>query len=373
LTNPNPPAHLSLAQWVLWVHVVLLDPQVPLVLRVSLAPLESLVSPELLVPWVPVVLLVPLERTEMMVRLANLDAPVSVELLALRVLVDSPEPPDFPASRDTEVSAVWMELREMLAPLAPRERLVLLVITVSPVPWVLVVFLVREAAPDLLALLVLLAVKAPLVLLDPLDQLDLLVPLDSPVVLALRERLVLREAVDLRDPREPVVSLVTQDLLDLLGLLVPPDLMVFLVLRVLLVLWVSLVLLVSLVLVVLLELRDLLVLLVLRVTPVTMVPLDLGESLVPRESLAQLDFRDLLAPLVRRAREDLVESPVVLDPVDPLESVVPLVLVVCLVLMEVLVAREPLVSVVPLALLDLREPLVSLETPVLLAHLDQRV
>lgn len=36
---------------------------------------------------------------------------------------------------------------------------------------------------------------------------------------------------------------------------------------------------------------------------------------------APLEFRDLLAPLVRREREELVESPVVLDPVDPLESV----------------------------------------------------
>lgn len=34
-----------------------------------------------------------------------------------------------------------------------------------------------------------------------------------------------------------------------------------------------------------------------------------------------LEFRDLLAPLVRKEREDLVESPVVLEPVDPLESV----------------------------------------------------
>lgn len=35
---------------------------------------------------------------------------------------------------------------------------------------------------------------------------------------------------------------------------------------------------------------------------------------------AQLDFRDLLAPLVRREREDPAESLVVLVPVDPLES-----------------------------------------------------
>lgn len=34
--------------------------------------------------------------------------------------------------------------------------------------------------------------------------------------------------------------------------------------------------------------------------------------------------------------------------------------------------REPLVSVVPTVKLDLREPLVSLEAPVLLVPLDQR-
>lgn len=36
---------------------------------------------------------------------------------------------------------------------------------------------------------------------------------------------------------------------------------------------------------------------------------------------APLEFRDFLAPLVRREREEVVESLVVLDPVDPLESV----------------------------------------------------
>lgn len=38
-------------------------------------------------------------------------------------------------------------------------------------------------------------------------------------------------------------------------------------------------------------------------------------------SRAQLEFRDCLAHLVRREREEPVESLVVLDPVDPLESV----------------------------------------------------
>lgn len=38
-------------------------------------------------------------------------------------------------------------------------------------------------------------------------------------------------------------------------------------------------------------------------------------------SRAPLEFRDLPAPLVRREREEPVESPVVLEPVDPLESV----------------------------------------------------
>ncbi|MEQ2174292.1 hypothetical protein GOODEAATRI_006340 [Goodea atripinnis] len=82
----------------------------------------------------------------------------------------------------------------------------------------------------------------------------LVVPVSADL-LALRVRPVLQEVVDLRDPRDHVVSLATQDLLD---------------------------------------------------------PLDL---------LAQLDFRDFLAPLVRREREELVESLVVLDPVVPLESV----------------------------------------------------
>lgn len=41
----------------------------------------------------------------------------------------------------------------------------------------------------------------------------------------------------------------------------------------------------------------------------------------PFFSRAPLEFRDFLDPLVRREREEPVESPVVLDPVDLLESV----------------------------------------------------
>ncbi|TNN84869.1 Collagen alpha-1(I) chain [Liparis tanakae] len=199
-----------------WVLVVLLETLAPLVLRVSMAQLVSPVSPEPLVLWDLVVPLVPLERTEMMVSPAKPVAPVSVDPLAPRELVDSQEPLDSPASRDTEDSAVWMELRETLDPLDPRESLVHLVRTVSPAPWVLVVFPVREAAQDLPvppALVVMMATVAPL---DPLDLPDLLGPLDSPVVLELKERPVLQEAVETRDPRVPVVRLVTQDHLELL-------------------------------------------------------------------------------------------------------------------------------------------------------------
>ncbi|KAJ8404360.1 hypothetical protein AAFF_G00341330 [Aldrovandia affinis] len=96
----------SLAPWAQWVPVVPLDPLVLADPKDSLAPLVSLVRLVLLVPWVLVVQLAPLARTEKMVSLANLVAPVSVVHLAPRAPVDSPEPLDFLASRDTEDSAV---------------------------------------------------------------------------------------------------------------------------------------------------------------------------------------------------------------------------------------------------------------------------
>lgn len=102
----SPVAHLSQDPLAQWVPVDLPDLQVLLVLKDSPVPLASLVSLVPLVPWVLVAPMVLLERTEMMVRLVKLVVLVSVDPLVLRELVDSPEPLDCPASRDTEVSLV---------------------------------------------------------------------------------------------------------------------------------------------------------------------------------------------------------------------------------------------------------------------------
>lgn len=90
-----------------------------------------------------------------------------------------------------------------------------------------------------------------------------------------------------------------------------------------------------------------------------LVPLDLKESLVPRESLAQLELRDPPDLPERREREALAVSLVVLAQLDNLEAVVLLVLVDSLVLMDLVAPREALVSVVPLALWVPRDQLAS--------------
>lgn len=106
MRNPAVVGCLRQAQWVQWVPVVLPDLLVQMVPKVSQALMVSQASPVLLAQWVPVVQQAPQARTAMMVNLANLAVLASVVHQVLRVLVDSPEPLDFQASRDTEVSAV---------------------------------------------------------------------------------------------------------------------------------------------------------------------------------------------------------------------------------------------------------------------------
>lgn len=102
----NQAAPLSPGPRALWVPVDPLDLQVHLALRVSLDPQESPGSLVLLARWVLAVFLVLLERMEKMVNLAKPAVLESADPPGLRVVVDSQEPLDSPASRDTEVSLV---------------------------------------------------------------------------------------------------------------------------------------------------------------------------------------------------------------------------------------------------------------------------
>lgn len=369
----HPPPCLCLDPWAQWDPVDHLDLKVLADLRDSLAPLASPERLALLVPWVPVAPPAPLERMERMVSLASLAVVVSADHLAHRELVVSQEPLVCPASRDTEDSAVWMVPRETLALLALRERLELLVRMEPLVPWDLVVCLEREAALVLLELLELVVTMAPLVLLDlpvPLAQLDLLDSLVAPEPRVMPD---LRVLVDLRAPLEPVVSLATPDLLAQPDPLETPEMMVPLEQRD------------HLVLLELLELPDspdpvdlpdLKVLLVPpepRVTLVTLVPQEPREKLVLRERLVWQELREPQDLLVRKARGEQEESPVLQEPVELLEREVPLVVVVSLALMVLLDSKVPLVSAVPLVLSDLKVPLVRVAALVSLVCLELRV
>jgi len=295
-----------------------------------------------------------------MEKLANLERLVSVELQGLRALEDSPEPLVFLASKDTEVTPVWMEPREIQELLEPRERAVTLERTAHPDPWVPVVFLVRGGVPEPLGLLVLVEMMVCLVLLVPLDLLALPEPPVSQDPQEPRERLDLLVPVDLKAHKDPVERLVPLDLP------APQEHLA------------------TLVLMESLELKVLLVLLVLlvppdsqapaahpdlREQPVLWDPRDSRETLVFLDSKERLDRREswvLLVPkvlpdrLARRAREDPEESPALQDPSDLLEREELPVTVVSQARMVLLALREPLVTVVSLVLLGLR---VLVETP----------
>ncbi|MED6248568.1 hypothetical protein ATANTOWER_002037, partial [Ataeniobius toweri] len=369
----NPLLCLCLDQWAQWDPVDLQELLVLVDLRDPMAFLVSLERLELPAPWVHVDLQDLLERMERMVRLGNLVVPVSVDLLAHRVLVVSQELLDFLASRVTEGSAVWMVLRVTLALLDPRERLVPLVRMELLVLWDLVVCLVREVELVLLVLLELVVTMVLLVLLDLRVPLALLDPLDSLVAPDPRVTLEHRVHVDLKDLLELVENLVTLDLLAQLDLLETLEQMEPPVLREALVPLVLLELLVSLDHVDPQDLREQLVPLDPRVTLVRLVPQDSRESPVPRARLVLQVFRDPQDLLVKRAKEEPEENPVLQVPVEPLGSVVPLVVVGSLVLMALLEPKVPLVSVVLRVLLDLKVPPVSLVALVSLVFLEQRV
>jgi len=200
--------------------------KVPLVKPESLAQLEFLDHVDLLDL---------LENLEVMVRVANPEKPVSVDLQGLRELVDSPGLLVFLESKDTEVTLVWMELREKLELQEPKVREVLLERMVHLDPWAHAVCLVRGDVLALLELLVPVEMMVCLVLLVHLGLSVLLEPQVSQDLQEPREKLVLLEPVVLKDNRDPVERLVPQDLLDLLEHRVTLVLMVFLELKDLLV------------------------------------------------------------------------------------------------------------------------------------------
>jgi len=340
--------------------VALPAPPEPLAHKVSKVTQERLESLAQLALWDPADPLAPLENQEVMVRLASLAKLVSVDLQDLRELVDSPEPLDFQESRDTEVTPVWMELRERAVLLEPRVRLGLPERMEPLDQWAHVVCLAREGALDHLELLVPVVTMACLVLLVPLG---LLVLLEHPVsqdLLVLREKLAPLGLVEQRAPRDPVERLAPLDLLDLLELVATLVLMVSLELKDLLVLLVLLVPLVSQAPAAHPDLREQQDLLGLRDSRETLVFLGSKVKLAPRESLALPVPKVPPAQLARREREEREESLALLDHWDHLAREELLVTVVSQVRMVLLVLRGPLATVGFLEWLGRRVPV---ETP----------
>lgn len=86
----------ALDPWVLWAPEAPLDHLAPLDLKDTLDTLVSLESPVKLELLDPVDPLDPLANLEKMVTMADLESLETEEPPALRALVDSLEPPDFP-------------------------------------------------------------------------------------------------------------------------------------------------------------------------------------------------------------------------------------------------------------------------------------
>lgn len=291
-----------------------------------------------------------LENLEAMVRLANLENLVSVDLQGLRELVASPGLLDFLESKDTEVTMVWMELRERPVPQEPRVSPVPLERTAPLEPWAHVVFLVRGDVLERPELQVLVEMMACPVLLV---HLGLLVLLELPVSQDLqdpREKLVLLEAVDLKEHRDLAERPVPQDPLDPPEHRATPVLMVFLELKDLLAVLVLLVLLDSPAPVAHLDHREPQDLWGQRDSLETLVLLDTKVKLDPRESLAPSVLSVDPVPLVKKESEAPEESLEVLDHSDLREREELPVTVVSQVRTVLLVLRVPPVTVVFLVL-----------------------
>ncbi|TNM86842.1 hypothetical protein fugu_007072 [Takifugu bimaculatus] len=356
---PGPPGlggnfAAQMAGGVLWALVVRLDLLELLGHRVSRVPLVRLESLVQLDQWDLVDQPDLLGKLEVMGRPVNPEKLANVDLRGLRELVDSLELPDFLESKDTEVTLVWMALRENLVLQEPKVRLALLGRMVLLDRWALVVCLVRGGVLEQRELQVLEETMAYPVLLA---HRGLWVQLELPASQDLqeqREKPDLLETAELKDNRDPAERLALRDLLDLLEHRATLVLMVFLEQKDLLVVLVLLVPLDSLDLVDHLDHRELLVLWGQKDNLVTLVSLASKGRRDPRESLAHLVHKVPLALLVKKAREVLEENLEVPDPLDLPEREELLVTVVSRVRMGLLVERVPLVTVVFLALLGLK-------------------
>lgn len=237
-------------------------------------------------------------------------------------------------------------------------------------PWVPVACLVREDGLALRAPWVpgattvnqaLQGLRVPWVLLAALASLELPVPrvkLAPPVRVVLKALKVLAVNLALLGPPGRRVPLATPEPMEFLE---PKDLLVLLAL---------LVLPASLGPGVLPALKGQLVLWARKVRRVSLVLLASKANKAPREKLALRAPREPLVLLVKKAKEEPAESLAVLGPSAPLEKEGLPATVVSLVRMVWPVPREPPESEGPAALLDPREPTVTLAAPESLAFLE---
>lgn len=262
---------------------------------------------------------VPQENQEKMVKQAQLGNLVNVDLSGLRELVDSQEHQGYLESRDTEVIQVLMVLKESPEPLGLKVSPGLLEKAALLDRWAHVVYLVKggvQDRPELLVLEGMMGHPVPLVLLVQLVHRALPVSQDPPVLRVKQDQ---PEPEDLKEHKDPVESLASPDLQDLLDSLVTPGLMASPDPKDQGVLLVSLAVLVSQALGGLLDPRERLDLWGRRDNLVIRVSQGSRVMLVLKEKLATLGLKVPMALPEKKVSEDPEESPALLDPSGHLE------------------------------------------------------